>query len=60
MDPMVLIKTIKEYCEIMVNMHENIVGIDSSILYPTNKASGHVDAFNDPLLIIRILKKISS
>ena len=36
----------------MVQMNDNIVGIDSSILmHPTTwKASGHVDAFNDPLI----------
>lgn len=36
----------------MVQMHENIVGIDASIfMHPeTWKASGHVDAFNDPLI----------
>lgn len=36
----------------MVRMHENIVGIDASIfMHPTTwKASGHVDAFNDPLI----------
>jgi len=36
----------------MVQMHENIVGIDSAIfMHPkTWKASGHVDAFNDPLV----------
>ena len=36
----------------MVQMHDNIVGIDSAILmHPTTwKASGHVDAFNDPLI----------
>ena len=36
----------------MVNMHENIVGIDSSIfMHPTTwEASGHLDAFNDPLI----------
>ena len=36
----------------MVNMHENIVGIDSAIfMHPkTWKASGHIDAFNDPLI----------
>ena len=34
----------------MVQVNENIVGLDSSILmHPTTwKASGHVDAFNDP------------
>ena len=36
----------------MVLLHENIVGIDSAIfMHPTIwKASGHVDAFNDPLI----------
>ena len=36
----------------MVRLHENIVGIDSAIfMHPTIwKASGHVDAFNDPLI----------
>ena len=36
----------------MVYMHENIVGLDSAILmHPTTwKASGHIDAFNDPLI----------
>ena len=35
----------------MVQMNENIVGIDAAIfMHPTVwKASGHVDAFNDPL-----------
>ncbi len=44
---------IKEYWwKSMVQMHENIVGIDASIfMHPTTwKASGHVDAFNDPLI----------
>ena len=36
----------------MVQLNDNIVGLDSSILmHPTTwKASGHVDAFNDPLI----------
>ena len=36
----------------MVRMHDNIVGLDASIfMHPkTWKASGHVDAFNDPLI----------
>ena len=36
----------------MVQMNENIVGIDASIfMHPSTwKASGHVDAFNDPLI----------
>ena len=43
----------------MVNMHENIVGLDSSIfMHPTTwKASGHVDAFNDPLVDNKDSKK---
>ena len=51
---------IKEYWwKSMVNMHENIVGIDSSIfMQPTTwKASGHVDAFNDPLIDNKDSKK---
>jgi glycyl-tRNA synthetase len=50
----VLLKNnIKEYWwKAMVQMHENIVGIDAAIfMHPkTWKASGHVDAFNDPLI----------
>ena len=36
----------------MVQYHENILGIDSAIfMHPTIwKASGHVDAFNDPMI----------
>jgi glycyl-tRNA synthetase len=36
----------------MTLLHENIVGIDSAIfMHPTIwKASGHVDAFNDPMI----------
>ena len=43
----------------MVNMHENIVGLDSSIfMHPTTwKASGHIDAFNDPLVDNKDSKK---
>jgi len=43
----------------MVQMHENIVGIDSAIfMHPTTwKASGHVDAFNDPLIYNKDSKK---
>ena len=43
----------------MVLLHENIVGIDSAIfMHPTVwKASGHVDAFNDPLIDNRDSKK---
>ena len=46
-------KNIREYWwKAMVQMNENIVGLDASILmHPTTwKASGHVDAFNDPLI----------
>ena len=51
---------IKEYWwKAMVLLHENIVGIDSAIfMHPTIwKASGHVDAFNDPLIDNRDSKK---
>ena len=43
----------------MVQMHTNIVGIDSSIfMHPSIwKASGHVDAFNDPLIDNKDSKK---
>ncbi|MCL2041225.1 MAG: glycine--tRNA ligase [Bacteroidales bacterium] len=43
----------------MVQMHENIVGIDSAIfMHPTVwKASGHVDAFSDPLIDNKDSKK---
>ena len=43
----------------MVLMHENIVGIDSCVfMHPTIwKASGHVDAFNDPLIDNKDSKK---
>ncbi len=43
----------------MTRMHQNIVGIDSSIfMHPTTwKASGHVDAFNDPLIDNKDSKK---
>ena len=43
----------------MVNMHENIVGLESSIfMHPTTwKASGHIDAFNDPLIDNKDSKK---
>ena len=43
----------------MVQMHENIVGIDSAIfMHPTTwRASGHVDAFNDPLIDNKDSKK---
>jgi glycyl-tRNA synthetase len=43
----------------MVKLHENIVGLDSAIfMHPTTwKASGHVDAFNDPLIDNKDSKK---
>jgi glycyl-tRNA synthetase len=43
----------------MVQMHENIVGLDSAIfMHPSTwKASGHVDAFNDPLVDNKDSKK---
>ena len=43
----------------MVRMNENIVGIDSAIfMHPTTwKASGHIDAFNDPLIDNKDSKK---
>ena len=43
----------------MVRMHENIVGLDANIfMHPTTwKASGHVDAFNDPLIDNKDSKK---
>tara|TARA_B100000900_G_scaffold234739_1_gene199274 strand:+ start:10696 stop:12243 length:1548 start_codon:yes stop_codon:yes gene_type:complete len=43
----------------MVNMHKNIVGLDSAIfMHPTAwKASGHIDAFNDPLIDNKNSKK---
>ncbi len=43
----------------MVQHHENIVGVDSAIfMHPTIwKASGHVDAFNDPLIDNKDSKK---
>lgn len=53
-------KNIREYWwTSMVQMHENIVGLDASILmHPTTwKASGHVDAFNDPLIDNKDSKK---
>jgi len=43
----------------MVQQHENIVGLDSAIfMHPTIwKASGHVDAFNDPMIDNKDSKK---
>ena len=51
---------IKQYWwRAMVQMNENIVGIDAAIfMHPkTWKASGHVDAFNDPLVDNKDSKK---
>ncbi len=51
---------IKNYWwQAMVRMHENIVGLDAAIfMHPTTwKASGHVDAFNDPLIDNKDSKK---
>jgi len=51
---------IKEYWwKSMIQFNENIVGIDASIfMHPTIwKASGHVDAFNDPLIDNKDSKK---
>lgn len=51
---------IKQYWwKSMVQMHQNIVGLDSAIfMHPkTWKASGHVDAFNDPLIDNKDSKK---
>ncbi|MDR1102310.1 MAG: glycine--tRNA ligase [Tannerella sp.] len=49
----------KYWWDSMTLLHENIVGIDSAIfMHPTIwKASGHVDAFNDPLIDNRDSKK---
>ncbi len=53
-------KNIRDYWwKAMVQMNDNIVGIDAAILmHPTTwKASGHVDAFNDPLIDNKDSKK---
>src|SRR5574344_2192928 len=49
----------KYWWDAMVKLHENIVGIDSCIfMHPKIwKASGHVDAFNDPLIDNKDSKK---
>jgi glycyl-tRNA synthetase len=52
--------TIKKYWwDSMVLLNDNIVGIDAAIfMHPTTwKASGHVDAFNDPLIDNKDSKK---
>ena len=51
---------LKEYWwKSMVLLNDNIVGIDSSIFMHSNtwKASGHIDAFNDPLIDNKDSKK---
>ena len=51
---------IKEYWwRFMTQLHDNIVGIDSAIfMHPSIwKASGHVDAFNDPMIDNKDSKK---
>ena len=51
---------IKDYWwKSMVNINENIVGLDAAIFMHPNtwKASGHVDAFNDPLIDNKDSKK---
>ncbi|MEE4177474.1 MAG: glycine--tRNA ligase [Bacteroides sp.] len=56
----ILKNNIKDYWwRSMVQYHENIVGIDAAIfMHPTVwKASGHVDAFNDPLIDNKDSKK---
>ena len=53
-------KNIREYWwKAMVQYHENIVGLDAAIfMHPTTwKASGHVDAFNDPMIDNKDSKK---
>src|ERR1700741_2597690 len=53
-------KNLREYWwKAMVQMHENIVGIDAAIfMHPTTwKASGHIDAFDDPLIDNKDSKK---
>ncbi|HVK46503.1 MAG TPA: glycine--tRNA ligase [Pseudobacter sp.] len=53
-------KNIKDYWwKSMVQLHENIVGIDAAIfMHPTTwKASGHVDNFSDPMIDNKDSKK---
>ena len=49
----------KYWWDSMVLLHEEVVGLDSAIfMHPTTwKASGHVDAFNDPLIDNKDSKK---
>jgi len=50
---------IEAWWKAMTQMHRNIVGLDAAILmHPTTwKASGHVDAFSDPLIDNKDSKK---
>lgn len=53
-------KNIRDYWwQAMVQLNDNIVGLDSAIfMHPTTwKASGHVDAFSDPLIDNKDSKK---
>jgi glycyl-tRNA synthetase len=53
-------KNIKDYWwKSMVQLHENIVGIDAAIfMHPTTwKASGHIDNFSDPMIDNKDSKK---
>lgn len=53
-------KNIREYWwKAMVQLNDNIVGLDASIfMHPTTwEASGHIDAFNDPLIDNKDSKK---
>ncbi len=53
-------RNIRDYWwQAMTQLHQNIVGLDASIfMHPTTwKASGHVDAFNDPLIDNKDSKK---
>ncbi|MDT8402130.1 MAG: glycine--tRNA ligase [Bacteroidales bacterium] len=49
----------KYWWDSMILLHENVVGLDSAIfMHPkTWKASGHLDAFNDPLIDNKDSKK---
>lgn len=49
----------KFWWDAMVKMNENVVGLDSAIFMSPKvwKASGHVDAFNDPLIDNKDSKK---
>ncbi|HNZ67833.1 MAG TPA: glycine--tRNA ligase [Prolixibacteraceae bacterium] len=49
----------KYWWDSMILLHENVVGIDSAIFMHSTiwKASGHVDAFNDPLIDNKDSKK---